>query len=137
MKKQGSKSDFISDRNRELHESFMEVLRTAGGVSLRDMFTLAVNRPASRFWVSENRAADVIGRMMRGIEDGDMLPKRRDMYREILRRVRRLMKGDATLCMTRAVYEVIYEEAPEFYMTPESARSIIYAMRRHKRKLQS
>lgn len=132
MKRPGSTSDFIEHRNRELHKSFLSVLRTES-MPLRLMFGAAASRPAPRFWVSERRAADVIGRMMRGLPDEGMLPKRREMFEEILRRVRAKMEADPSMCMTAAVAETVNEPAPEFYMTPESARSVIYRMRRRAR----
>lgn len=135
MKKIGSTSDFTEDRDRELHQSFMHVLKTAEGVPLRDMFALAANRPTSRFWVSETRAVAVISGMMRGEDMGRMYPKRREMYEEILRRVSARMAADPTLCLTHAVNEVVYEEAPEFYMTPGSVRVIVYRIRRRARAM--
>lgn len=129
MKKQGNTSDFIYDRNLDLHRSFMEVLRTSAGIPLRDMFAEAALRPSVRFWVSEGRASIVIGAMMRGATLENMNAKRKEMFEEIYRRVKMKMEADPDLCMTHAVTETIYEEAPEFYLTPESARSIIYRLR--------
>lgn len=133
MKRPGATSEFIDHRNRELHKSFMHVLLTEREMPLRSMFGAAAARPCSRFWVSERRAADVIGRMMRGVTVGPMLPKRREMFEEILRRVKARMAEDPGLCLTHAVADVIYEPAPEFYMTPESVRSVIYRMRAKRR----
>ena len=135
MKKPGNKSDFISDRTRELHRSFMEILQSSHRLALRDMFGAAASRPASRFWVSENRAAIVVGAMMRGSISNKMHYKRREMFEEIYRRVIRKMEADPDLCMTHAVNETVYEPAPEFYLTPESARSIIYRMRQRRKKM--
>lgn len=137
MKKQGSTSEFTEQRNRELHASFLHVLRTERDVPLREMFGLAALRRCSRFWVSESRAADVIGRMIRGDVLEGMNPKRREMFEEIYRRVIRRMAEDPGLCMTHAVGEVIYEEAPEFYLTGEAARTIIYRMRQKARVISS
>lgn len=135
MKKPGNKSDFIEDRNHDLHRNFMEVLRTSKDLPLRLMFGEAAKRPASRFWVSESRAAIVIGAMMRGEADDRMFEKRKDMYQEIYRRVIKKMNDNPKLCMTHAVNETVYEPAPEFYLTSESARSIIYRMRQRKKLL--
>lgn len=133
MKKRGSISEFTDDRNRELHHCFISVLRLHSGLSLREMFGVVAACPASRFWVSEPRAHDVISLMLRGRSAGKMLPKRREMFEEILRRVRRRMADRPGLCLKHAVGEVILEPAPEFYMTAESVRTIIYDMRRKAR----
>lgn len=133
MKKRGSTSDFTGQRDRELYKAFVEELQTSRGIALRDMFARAASRPASRFWVSERRAADVISIMLRGANPEmleKMYPRRREMYEEILRRVRAKMAADPTMCMTHAVDEAVCEPAPSFYMTDESARCIIYRIRR-------
>lgn len=135
MKKKGNTSDFTEDRDNELQRSFMEMLRTGGEMPLRDMFGAAAARPASRFWVSETRAAIVIGAMMRGHEPERMYRKRREMFEEIYRRVREKMAADPALLMTHAVNQTVYEPAPEFYLTPESARSIIYRIRQRRRRM--
>lgn len=135
MKKQGNVSDFLEDRDRDLHRSFMEVLRSSTDMPLREMFGAAAARPASRFWVSEGRAAIVISAMKRGMVSERMFHKRREMFEEIYRRVELKMDADPNLCLTHAVNATIYETAPEFYLTPESARCIIYRMRsKRKRK---
>lgn len=137
MKKKGSKSDFIEQRDRELYAHFREVLRTARDVSLRDMLAMAASRPVSRFWVSEPRAAVVVGALLRG-ETGvldTMYPKRREMYEEIFRRVCAMMEADPGLCMTHAVDAVVCSPAPESYLTAEGAKAIVNRMRRRLRAL--
>lgn len=133
MKKTGSISDFTPQRDKELHAAFMDVLRNTQGVPLREMFGLAARRPASRFWVSETRAAIVISAMLQGKELPGMLTKRREMYEELLRRTKAKMAERPGLCMTHAVCEAVCEPAPEFYLTDESARSIIYRARQRRR----
>lgn len=136
MKKTGSTSDFSKQRDKELYARFLDLLRSPGETPLRDLFGMAASKPASRFWVSERRAADVIGAMLSGKGEATrekMYPKRREMYDELLRRVKALMLERPGLCMTHAVDEAVNSEAPEFYMTPESARCIIYRIRRRMR----
>lgn len=133
MKKRGSTSDFIVDRNRELHRHFIEILRNRTDVPLRQMFGVVAGCRASRFWVSERRAVDVVSRILRGEDIGRMYAKRREMYQEITRRVVGMMSSNPELCLTHAVNEVVYQEAPEFYMTAESVRTVIYRMRRQAR----
>ena len=133
MKKKGSTSDFARQRDRELYESFKQVLATSRGVALRDMFGMAAARPASRFWVSEERAAAVIGAMMRdGVEPATagMFAGRRAMYEELFSRVIAKMTADPSLCMTHAVGEAVCEPAPCFYLTDKSVKVIIYRIRR-------
>lgn len=136
MKKRGSTSDFAGARDEELYRNFMDLLRTAD-MPLREMFSAAARRPSSRFWVSEPRAEEVVSAMLRGTNKDvveKMYPQKRKMYEEITRRVRARMQADSTLCVTHAVDAVIYEEAPEFYLTDESARLLIYRHRRRVRE---
>ena len=135
MKKRGSTSDFICDRNRELHGRFIELLRGVSEMPLRDMFGVVAVSAASRFWVSESRAVAIVGKMLRGEDVGRMYPKRLEMYEEISRRVKKLMTENPGLCLTHAVNDVVYQEAPEFYMTAESVRTVIYRMRRQARAM--
>lgn len=134
MKHKGNISDFREERDIDLHRSFMDVLRTATETPLSAMFALAASRPSKRFWVSEGRAAIVLGAMRRGESlPHSMLPKRRAMFEELFRRVSERMEREPGLCLTHAVNEVVYEEAPEFYLAPEAARSIIYRLRQRRR----
>ena len=50
MKKSGSISEFIEQRDRELSAAFREILLTAD-MPLSEMFAAAAKRPCSRFWV--------------------------------------------------------------------------------------
>ena len=93
-----------------------------------------VEMPASRFWVSEPRAAAVVGRMLRGCDFSDMFSERRRMYEEITRRVREIMDSEPGLSISSAVFRVVNSEAPRFYISAYTARSIIYRMNRAKRK---
>lgn len=131
MKKRGSTSDFIAQRNRELLRCFRYVLETSRGVALRDMFGMAARMPASRFWVSEVRAAEVISRMLKGeCQDPKQCEQKRRMYDEIFRRVvdwRRLNPGHP---LSDAVFHAVNSPASEFYLTDASAKVIIYAARR-------
>lgn len=135
MKKSGNRCEFKEHRDSELLDSFLTVLKTSVNIPLRDMYGLAALRPSSRFWVSEGRAAVVIGAMTRGMMPDNTIPQRREMYEEIYRRVCCMMRENPNLCLTHAVREVIYQAAPQFYLTPKSARTIIYRARRCRRVL--
>lgn len=143
MKKQGSTSDFITTRDSELYRNFLDILRAARNVPLRDMYGMAAQRSASRFWVSERRAAEVVSALLaarrRGAEHEkafleNMYPLKRRMYEEISAKVLTLMDSDTSLCLTHAVDIIVNEPAPEFYLTAESAKVIIY---RHRRRLRA
>lgn len=102
---------------------------------MRDMFGMAARMPASRFWVSEVRAAEVISCMLRGeARDPKQCEQKRRMYDELFRRVvewRQLNPGHP---LSDAVFQAVNSPAPEFYLTEASAKVIIYAARRSGRR---
>lgn len=134
MKKLGSTSDFICERDRELMAAFRNVLIESDGIALRDMFGMAARRPCSRFWVAERRCAEVISRMLRGDTLPDTPPQKRRMYEEILRRVTAWRRRNPGRPLSDAVFAAVNSPAPEFYLTDRSAREIIYRIRRNAKK---
>lgn len=135
MKKSGSISEFIKQRDRELAAAFREILLSAD-MQLSEMFAAAAKRPCSRFWVGESRAFRVIKEMLEGhtsTQTGSaMLVKKQEMYGEILRRVKERLRADSGCSLEQAVHEAVNSPAPEFYITEKSARVIIYRIRRRK-----
>lgn len=137
MKKKGSQSDFIEVRDAELHSRFMDLLRSERGKSLGELYGAAARCKASRFWVSPERAADVLSGMERGVKDMErMYPERRRMYEELSRRVADKRAESPERPMMHIVEEVVEQEAPEFYITEKSAKVIIcrYVRRRRERR---
>lgn len=134
MKKKGSKQDFTAHRNHELVAAFRQAMEGTEVTDVRKLFRRVVQTPASRFWVSEYRAADVISRMLRGDTIEDMNRKKRDMYREIFIRTIGWMKACPGISRINATQMAVHSPAPEFYMTPDSARVIIYRLRAKNRK---
>lgn len=129
MKKLGSKSDFIPQRNKELLDAFKQELYQLGSISNDRIFSRAGHRTASRFWVSEQRAAVVVSKMMKGDNLQSMNRKKREMYFEIFRRVMDIRKKNPKTTIYDAVFEVVNSPAPEFYLTDKSARVLIYQIR--------
>lgn len=128
MKKIGSTCEFIGERNRELHASFMKVLRESRDVPLRDMYGLAAKQRCSRFWVSPERVVAAIGR-----HNDDQLDTRRRMYEELERRIGDYRREHPRSSLIEAATAVVYSEAPEFYLTPLSAERIIYRIRQQRK----
>lgn len=124
MKKKGSTSDFASARNEELRRAFFD----QGIYSTSDeVMRKVVKKPSSRFWVDPDRARDIVSRYRRDPHSIDgMIPSRRAMYAALSHRCAELerMHPDRSMahCMTMAVYSA----APEFYLSPATARKIIY-----------
>lgn len=133
MKHKGSVAEFGRQRNRELLSNFKSVIGSQVSIDLDAAFREVVSMPASRFWVSEPRASIVVNDMMRGVSISGMNPEKRDMFREIFRRVE-LIRRDEKVSVSEAVFRVVNSEAPRFYLTPGTARVIIYRLRKMQRE---
>lgn len=129
MKKKGSVSDFGPQRDMELLQAFRNQLHLLGCIPVNELFTRAAMSPSSRFWVSERRAAAVISKMLKGDRILSMNRKKREMYFEILRRVKGIILSEPDIPLSEAVFRAVNSEAPEFYLTPKSARVMIYRLR--------
>lgn len=124
MKKKGSKSDFTEARNRELRAAFFsqEVYSTSDRV-----LSKVIKSPTSRFWVDPDHARDVISRIEKNPEVLDnMLPERQRMWRELMERYHQLRIKFPERSRINCVSMAIYSGAPEFFITPSTARRIIY-----------
>ena len=143
MKKRKSVSDFTSERNAMLVEHFKKQIAKQSKVDLEKAFKGAAEQPAPRFWVSEHRAAVVIAALLKAEKEndhseverifGDMFEEKREMYREIFRRVKALKeeRPDAPVC--ELVEEVVNQPAPHNYMSWHRAKIVIYAEKRRAR----
>lgn len=126
MKKIGSVCEFINDRNRELVSAYFESIRRLKSTEEQCCFRAAASSPASRFWVSERRATEVINKMMRGESIAKMSGTKRKMFVELFRRVREYIDTHPGSSVPDATFAAVNSPAPEFYLTPGSARVIIY-----------
>ena len=99
-------------------------------IRMPEVFEYIVNRPCARFWVSEIRASVVISNMIKGFINPNMHPSKREMYDEIYRRVLRLRDAFPNLSLFRLVSKAIRQPAPKFYLSPSSAKIMIYKYRK-------
>lgn len=107
-------------------------------IRLAEVWERIANMPSARFWVSEERAAIVIARMMKGDKLKDMRPMKREMFFEIYNRVMEMKRLHPRLSIYRLCIHVVNSPAPKFYMTPLSIRQTIYKIKRqwYKNRLQ-
>lgn len=125
MKKKGSICEFHAQRDSELVKCFRICLGAAKVIDLDKIFRKVASMPASRFYVSEFRATRVI-RTHQLTGEWPVKGKRLAMFKEIERRLVRLMNDDRSISFDDAMTEVINSPAPEFYLTPRSCRTYIY-----------
>lgn len=137
MKHKGkSKFPYSQERDHELMQAYLNECDRCNVIRTAELFPRVVARSPSRFWVSEERAAIVVGEMMRGDDKQDMRPLKREMFREIFSRVLRLKALQPDWPLSRLVAEVVNQPAPKFYLTPGSAKVIISHIKNKLRKEQ-
>ena len=125
MKPLGTKFEYEAERNENLMRAYRQLLGDVCHISMPNIYDQLVDMPAERFWVSEERAAIVISKMLRGDRLSDMRPNKREMFREIYRRVKNMRKDNPSLSVCECVHKVVRNAAPKFYLTPGSAKVII------------
>jgi hypothetical protein len=125
MKHQGCKLEFEEERNRELLKTYRRVVSESDFIVPAAIYEKVVNEPASRFWVTEERAAVVISKMHKGHSLERMHPNKREMFQEIYRRAMILMEQDKSLSVFEVAMKVVYQPAPKFYIVPGYAEIII------------
>ena len=131
MKHFGSVIQYSSQRNLEIvrivRSCFAEVRHITP-----EVYERAASLPASRFWVSEERALIVIHAMIAGRPIPRMRPNKQEMFREILRRFLILKEKFPSRPDYDLISEVIHQPAPRLYLSPGTIR--IFYLRSIKNK---
>lgn len=129
MKYFGSIMDFTHQRNEDLLRVFKHQLALARHIVKSEIFDLVAKSPASRFWVSEERAAVVVSRMLSGKPLSGMRRNKREMFEEIYRRflIERNKNPDKTI--PELVTVVVNQPAPQFYLTARTVGEFLYRMK--------
>lgn len=125
MKHTGNQFKYSELRDKELIKIFHKCIMESESDNLSKILIQTVNSPASRFWVSEERAAIILSKMFNGDKLDNMTDTKQEMYQELFRR--------AVIRKQKYPYKSIYEiaidvtgqPAPKFYLTPKSAKTII------------
>lgn len=124
--------EYEEERNENLLRAFYERCKATPSAQVSTIISDTVGMPSDRFYVSDERAARVINALLQGREYPKMLPTHRQMYAEILRRVIELREVHPHWCVMQLVRQVLRTPAPQFYLTPSSAYTIIQR-HRHRR----
>lgn len=131
VKYRGCILEFTDERNIELMKAFRDTISKSQFINISEVSEAIVNRPCSRFWVSEERAMGVVTALMKGRKVLDaMRPSKREMFTEIYRRVMDLRKAHPNLPLPKLIVRVVNSPAPKFYMQPRCAMEIIYRIKR-------
>ena len=133
MKKPGASFEYERERDDDLLRVYRDAIHAADHIRMPDILDAVVNSPSCRFWVSEERAAVVVARMMKGDTNMHMRPMKREMFAEILRRVLQMRKDNPDMPISMLVFHVVRQPAPRFYLTPGSAKVILSRIRKKRR----
>lgn len=142
MGKQGSEFEFKQERDNDLINVYRLAMKSAKyPVNLTEVLTHVVNSPSKRFWVSSERASNVISEMYAGKDLSGMKLNKRLMFREIFRIVKQMkdLPQYRNCRLSELVSTAIEQPAPRFYITPESAKIIIHHIKKracYKQRLQ-
>lgn len=130
MKYHGCILEFTDERNGELMRAFREAIGRRSFIDVTEVSEEIVNMPCSRFWVSEERATVVVTAIAKGKPIlNAMRPTKREMFKEIYRRVLALRKDQPEASLFDLVLKAVNSPAPKFYMTPRSAMETIYKIK--------
>lgn len=134
MKSKGSVLEFTEMRNKELMRAYREALAECTHISVADVSERIVNKPCSRFWVSEERALVVVSAVLRGVPVMSLMRStKKEMYAEIINRVKAARARWPSLSLADIVMKVVHTPAPKFYMRPRCAMEIIYKIKNEQR----
>lgn len=131
MKHKGAKMEYSDERICDLMRAYDEYISSCDYIRMPEVYNTIVNMPSQRFWVSDIRAALVVSAMMRGEAKLDeMWPLKKEMYKEIYRRVLVLRDEHPELSTSELCSIVVAQPAPKFYLTPGSAKMMVCKARK-------
>lgn len=125
MKNTGSTIEYAQERIDDLMRAYISYISSCSHISMPEVYECVVDMPASRFWVSEPRAAIVVSQIMNGNDLRHMRPTKREMFFEIYRRFLLLREKNPETPIYKLVGMVIEQPAPKFYLAPGTAKVMI------------
>lgn len=125
----GSIMDFTRERNDDILRAYREQLALADYIIMPEIFEKVAESPARRFWVSEERAAVEVSRMLAGKPFPRMRANKREMFEEIFRRYMALRDLHPEKSLFALVSSIVHQPAPKFYLTPRTVGEFIYRIK--------
>ena len=130
MKKWGSRFERLESKEEELMNVYREILeREDYPIRIKNVMAKLASHRTKCFWVSTQRAFNVISKMKKGLQVEIRNPNKMAMFEEIFRRVEKYERMYPELGLHDIVGMVVCTEAPSFYMTPQSAAVIMHRIR--------
>ena len=134
MKHKGSRCDFTKERDADILRAYKEVISVRDNIGLLEIERRLLQSPSKRFWVSVDRAYNVILNMLNGKSINNMNSQKREMFQEIFRRYKIYSKEHPSLTKMDVIWHVCNQEAPSFYLTPKSMHVILHRVRNEEKK---
>lgn len=106
--------------NEDLIRAYRLCLGKVDVISMPEIYEMISREPASRFWVSEQRAAIVLSHMLGGGSISNMRPAKQEMFRELFERFCRLRQKHPDWTIITLAAHVVNQPAPRFYFSPST-----------------
>lgn len=121
--------DFTRQRNHDIMRAYREQLALAHYIVMPEIFEKVAQSSAKRFWVSEERAAVEVSRMLAGKPFSRMRTNKREMFKEIFRRYIALRDLHPDKSLSELVSIVVHQPAPKFYLTARTVGEFVYRIK--------
>lgn len=118
-------SELIGPRDCELRARVSHILADDRQCDLPGAWERAVRQPASRWWISEERAAQAVGAWMHRPDPPDgsrRLTSRERMYADLAALYASRLADEPELSCQQFVRDTLETPAPEYYITASAAR---------------
>lgn len=126
MKKLNSTSDFNQQRKEHLLRMYRRSLAEQSKINAKKAYSFAAESPAPRFWVSEERAAEVISKILTDpCFTAGMFKEKAEMYMEIYRRIKKLRAVYPKAPLSALIFKVVNSNAPKSYISRSRTEAIL------------
>lgn len=131
-----NKCFILAKRDREIMARYAQIVESESCKTQTEALTRVVNSPSSRFWVTPECVAKVLAKLHKGGDLSKMTACKRRMYTELYRRFldKRELAEFKDMSLSRICEIIVEEQAPEFYLLPDTAMDIFIAERDKRRK---
>ncbi len=131
MKKKGAVSECADERARDIMQTYDRCIAECRYISILRIYEQVARSPARRFFVSPQRAASVVSAARRGKAGlSAMREEKREMFKEIIRRVESRVKDGDTRPLREICKDVVAQPAPRFYLAAGGVKTVVSKFRK-------
>lgn len=131
-----NKCFILAERDQEIMKRYAQIVGSERCKTQTEALTRVVQSPCKRFWVTPECAAKVLAKLHKGGDVSKMTPCKQRMYTELYRRFLEKQKLEEykNMSLSRICEILVEEEAPEFYLLPDTAMDIFIVEKDKRRK---